>query len=174
MWSWWTGGIGPVASARWPLERRLRVLPAAHALGEVLHLGTKRITLEKGTIPTDAGQVHVDCTAAGLALRPARPIFEDGRITLQQVRQSQPSINAAVLGHIEATRDGNEEKNRLSPVNPYHDTAHDWSPGCDEACTWRRSGPATPTWEPGWIAHGSTSPAGWETTAPPIRVCDRL
>lgn len=109
-------------------QRSLQQIENVVQMGKVLHLGATRITLEKGTIPTDTGQVHVDCTAAGITARPARPVFEDGRITLQQVRRSQPSINAAILGHIEGTRDSDEEKNRLSPANPYHDTAHDWIP----------------------------------------------
>ncbi len=61
-----------------------------------------RIVLEEGSIPTDGGQVHVDCSAAGLRLAPARPVFADGRITLQQIRTCQPTFNAAPVGYVEA------------------------------------------------------------------------
>ena len=94
--------------------------------GRVVHLGADRIVLDEGSIPTDAGQVHVDCTAAGLKVATARPIFEPDRITLQQVRQSQPSVNAALLGFVEAARDDDADKNRLCPPNPYPDAAVDW------------------------------------------------
>jgi hypothetical protein len=95
--------------------------------GRVVHLGADRIVMDEGSVPTDEGQVHVDCTAAGLRMAPARPIFEPDRITLQQVRQSSPSFNAALLGFIESTRDDDvAEKNRICPPNPYPDAAVDW------------------------------------------------
>lgn len=94
--------------------------------GRVGHVRSREIVLDHGSIPTDAGQVHVDCTAAGLRLVPSRPIFEAGRITMQQVRQNQPAINAALIGHLEATRDDDAEKNRLCEPNPYIDRPADW------------------------------------------------
>jgi hypothetical protein len=91
-----------------------------------MQIAADRIVLEKGSIPTDGGQVHVDCSAAGLRLAPARPAFEAGRITLQQIRACQPAFNAALAGYVEATRHDDAEKNRLCPPNPYPDAAMDW------------------------------------------------
>ena len=85
--------------------------------------------LEDGTIPTDNRQVHIDCTAAGLRLPPARPIFEDGRITIQQVRTCQPTFNAALIGYVQAARDNDADRNHLCPPNPYPTTATDWISG---------------------------------------------
>jgi NAD(P)-binding Rossmann-like domain len=94
--------------------------------GRVLHIGPDQIALEEGSIPTDGGQVHVDCSAAGLRLAPGRPIFADGRITLQPIRTCQPAFNAALAGYIEASRHDDAEKNWLCPPNPYPDAATDW------------------------------------------------
>ena len=55
-----------------------------------------------------------------------RPIFEEDRITLQQVRICQPTFNAALVAYIEATRRDDVEKNRLCPPNPYPTAAEDW------------------------------------------------
>lgn len=97
--------------------------------GRVVHVGVDRITLEEGSIPTDRGQVHVDCTAAGLRLAPARPIFEPHRITVQTVRFGFLPFNAALLGFLEASGRDDGEKNRLSPPNPFPDAAGDFVPG---------------------------------------------
>ena len=76
-----------------------------------------------------AGQLFVDCSAAGLGKAPARPIFEPGRITVQCVSTLFPTFNAAVIGYIEGSRgDDLEAKARLAPTNRYPDAATDWIP----------------------------------------------
>ncbi len=107
---------------------RMRHIENVVRLGRVVHIAADRIVLEEGSIPTDGGQVHVDCSAAGLRLAPGRPAFDAGRITLQQIRTCQPAFNAALVGYVEATRHDDAEKNRLCPPNPYPDTAIDWIP----------------------------------------------
>jgi hypothetical protein len=39
----------------------------------------------------------------------------------------QPAFNAALIGYVEAAREG-DEKNALCPPNPYPNTAGDWIP----------------------------------------------
>jgi hypothetical protein len=92
----------------------------------VTHIAADRIVLEEGSVPADAGQVHVDCSAAGLRVAPGRPVFADGRITMQQVRTCQSAFNAALIGYVEASRHGDAEKNLLCPPNPDPDAATDW------------------------------------------------
>jgi hypothetical protein len=105
---------------------QLRSVERVVRLGRVRHVGADHLVLEEGEIPTDRGEVHVDCTAAGLRLSPARTVFEPDRITIQQVRTCQPTFNAALIGFVEASFEDLGAKNRLCPPNPYPDRATDW------------------------------------------------
>lgn len=104
----------------------LREIQNVVRLGRVRHIGTDAIELEGGSIPTDRGQVHVDCSAPGLGLAPARPVFAPGVITLQQIRACQPVFSAALTGHVEVSCDDDAQKNLLCPANRYPDSAMDW------------------------------------------------
>ncbi len=104
----------------------LRRIEDVVRLGRVRHVARDRIVLDRGSVPADGGQVYVDCSAAGLRLTPGRPVFESGLITLQQIRTGQPAFSAALIGYLEASRDGDAEKNLLCPPNPYPDAATDW------------------------------------------------
>jgi NAD(P)-binding Rossmann-like domain len=97
-------------------------------LGRVRRIGPDQIDLEHGSIPTDRGQVHVDCSASGLRTRPQRPVFADGLITLQQIRVCQPVFSAALTGYVEASRTEDTDKNQFCPANPYPASALDWIP----------------------------------------------
>jgi NAD(P)-binding Rossmann-like domain len=105
---------------------RLRLIENVVRQGRVTHIGETRIVLEAGSIPTDAKQIHVDCTADGAHRVPGRAVFEPNRITLQAVRTGLPSFNAALIAFVESARDDDAEKNRLCPPNPYPNTAVDW------------------------------------------------
>jgi hypothetical protein len=100
----------------------LRAITDVVRLGRVQEIGDDEIRLEQGNVPTHPDNVHVDCTAGGLRTSAARPVFAPGRITLQQMRTCQPTFNAAVIAYVEATRDGDDEKNELCPPNRYPDT----------------------------------------------------
>jgi len=106
----------------------LRSIENVIRLGRVTRIGPDRIELADGSIPTDRGQVHVDCSAAGLRVKPARPVFGDDVITLQQIRSCQPVFSAALTGYVEATRGDDAGKNRVCPANQYPDAAADWIP----------------------------------------------
>lgn len=103
----------------------LRRIENVARLGRVIQIGADEIALERGVIATSPNHIHVDCTAGGLRTSPARPIFEPGRITLQQIRTCQPTFNAALIAYVEATRASDDEKNTLCPPNPYPDTSID-------------------------------------------------
>jgi hypothetical protein len=105
---------------------RLRTITNVVRQGRVEDIGFDRIVLEQGSIPTDGGQVYVDCSADGLRPAPGRPAFEPGQITLQPIRTCQPTFNAALVGYVEATYHDDGEKNRLCPPNPYPSAAVDW------------------------------------------------
>jgi hypothetical protein len=80
-----------------------------------VHIGAGEVELERGAIPTDRGELHVDCTAYGFPPVPARPIFEPGRITVQSLSGGFTAFNSALVGFVEAVRDDDAEKNRLCP-----------------------------------------------------------
>jgi NAD(P)-binding Rossmann-like domain len=107
---------------------RLRRIGTVIRLGRVRSLGPHRIELAAGSIPTDPGQVHVDCSAAGLRTKPGRPVFGGNMITLQQIRACQPVFSAALTGFVEAVRDDDAQKNQICPANRYPDAAADWIP----------------------------------------------
>ena len=104
----------------------LRGIEDVVRLGRVRRIERDRIVLERGEIATAPDVVHVDCTAIGLSDAPATPIFQPGRIVIQQVRYNSPVFNAALIAFVEARREDDVEKNRLCPPNPYASTPEDW------------------------------------------------
>src|SRR5690606_31611480 len=48
-------------------------------------------------------------------------------ITLQPIRSGFPCFGAALTGYVEATRSGEEEKNRLCPPSPYGNSRAGWA-----------------------------------------------
>ncbi len=112
----------------------LRQIEDVVRLGRVRRIEADRIVLERGETKTGPDVLHVDCTALGLNNAPATPIFQPGRIVLQQVRQLSPCFNAALVGFIEAHRDDDADKNRLCPPNPYPSSIEDWPRMI--SCTW--------------------------------------
>jgi hypothetical protein len=104
-------------------------------LGHVRRIDADRIVLAEGETDTGPDDLHVDCTAHGLRSAPATPVFQRGRIVLQQIRQNSPSFNAALIAFVEAHRDDEAEQNRLCPPNPYPRRIGDW-PGMTRR-TWR-------------------------------------
>ncbi len=70
-------------------------------MGRVQRIEATQIVLADGTIPTNADVLHIDCTAHGLARRPARPIFDGDRITLLPVTLCQPAFSSAFIALVE-------------------------------------------------------------------------
>jgi NAD(P)-binding Rossmann-like domain len=106
----------------------LRSIENVIRLGRVTRIAPDQIELADGSIAADRGQVHVDCSGAGLRTKPARPVFNGGLITLQQIRACQPVFSAALTGYVEATRDDDARKNQICPANRYPGAAADWIP----------------------------------------------
>jgi hypothetical protein len=72
----------------------------------------------------DALVVH--CAAPGLKYPQRVPIWGEDAIRVQPVRAGFPCFGAAVAGYVEATRSGDEEKNRICPPSPLPNTTSDW------------------------------------------------
>ncbi len=95
-------------------------------LGRVKRVEASRLVLEGGEVPTPPGTLHVDCTADGLATRPARPVFEGDTLTLQSLRVCQQVFSAALIGHVECRYDDEATCNALCKPIPHPDTHLDF------------------------------------------------
>ena len=100
---------------------QLRRIDDVIRMGHVKRIDADAITFDGGTRPTSPATLHVDCSADGLANRPAVPVFADDRITLQSVRTCQQVFSAAFIGHVEVAYDGDDEKNGFCQVVPHPD-----------------------------------------------------
>ena len=104
----------------------LRKIRDVIRLGRVRHLRANEIELAKGSVPTSPEQVHIDCTASAISLRPSKPIFEHNLITPQLVRAYQPTFSASFIAFIEASDRSEAEKNQLCGVLPVPDKDTDF------------------------------------------------
>ncbi len=95
-------------------------------MGRVKAIDGREILMEDGSVPTDPNTLHVDCAGDGLAKRPAVPIFENKKITLQSVRTCQQVFSAALIGHVEASYQNDDEKNDLCKVVAHPNTDIDF------------------------------------------------
>jgi hypothetical protein len=105
--------------------KALRRITNIVRLGRILRIEKDLIVLEKGSIPSDADRLYVDCSASAVEQRPAMPVFEGNKITVQMVRTFQPTFSAALIAYVEARYDDEAEKNQLCcpipmPGQPIH------------------------------------------------------
>jgi hypothetical protein len=82
---------------------------------KVQRVGTHTITTDQGDIETAPGEVHIDCTAAGVRPTVLRPVFEPDRITVQLVTIGIVPWSAATIGFVESRDIDDADKNRLCP-----------------------------------------------------------
>lgn len=107
------------------LEQLRRVTDVVR-LGHLLSVQVDEMVLDRGTVRVDGPALYIDCTADGAEKRPATPIFDPGRITLQSVRGCQQIFSAALTAHVEAAYSDDAVKNRLCAPLPHPDTDLDW------------------------------------------------
>lgn len=112
--------------ARWELDL-LREIERVVRLGHVRAVEPGRIELDRGDASIDRGAVVVHCAAAGLQYPRLVPIWGEGAITIQPVRAGFPCLGAALIGYVEATREGDAEKNRVCRPSPLSNTPADWA-----------------------------------------------
>jgi hypothetical protein len=112
--------------AQWELDR-LRTIDQVVRLGHIRHVEPGRLVFADGEVATAKDALVVHCAAAGLQYPPLLPIWRPEAITLQPIRSGFPCFGAALAGYVEATIDGDEEKNRLCPPSPLSNTPTDWA-----------------------------------------------
>lgn len=111
--------------ARWELER-LRTVENVVRFGHIRHVEPGRLVCADGNAPIDRDALVVHCAAPGLQYAPLVPIWGPERITLQNVATG-PIFGAAIAGYVEATRENDDEKNRLCQPHAFPNTPADWS-----------------------------------------------
>lgn len=105
---------------------QLRRIGDVVRLGHLLRIEADKMVLDGGEVATDSGTLYIDCTADGAEKRPATPIFDADRITLQSVRGCQQIFSASLIAHVEAAYLDDAAKNRLCVPLPHPDTDLDW------------------------------------------------
>lgn len=96
----------------------LRQITNVVRLGRVRQIRRASMVLDQGEVAMPEDAVYIHCAAVGLARPPLRPIFEAGRLTVQPTMWGFACQQFAMLGVVEATIDGDDEKNRL--CRPIH------------------------------------------------------
>lgn len=107
----------------------LRQITDIIRLGHVQSIEPERIVMDAGTVAVTPSTVYIDCTANGLARRPAAPVFDGSTIILQAVRSCQQVFSAALIAHIELAYTTDAEKNQLAVPVPHPDTDIDYLRG---------------------------------------------
>lgn len=110
----------------WELDL-LRTIENVVRLGHITHVTADEIVLDRGVVPLRPGSIVVHCAAAGLQYPPLVPIWGKDAIRLQTIRAGFPCFCAALAGYVEATRDEDEERNRLCPPNNLPDNPASWA-----------------------------------------------
>jgi len=111
---------------RWELEL-LRTIERVVRLKHIRHVNRREIVLDEGSIPLAPSSLVVHCAASGLRYPPLVPIWGVDKIRLQTIRAGFPCFCAALAGYVEATRDDDQERNRLCPSNTLPDNPTDWA-----------------------------------------------
>lgn len=112
--------------AAWELEL-LRSVEDVVRRGHLRKVAKGRLSFADGDIRVPADTVVVHCAAPGLKYPGLVPIWRPGVITPQPVRVGFPCFGAAMAGYVEATRDSDDEKNRVCRPSPYSNTPADWA-----------------------------------------------
>ncbi|ASW87227.1 MULTISPECIES: hypothetical protein [Mycobacterium avium complex (MAC)] len=110
---------------RLELEQLRRITDVVR-MGHLRAIEADTMVLDRGAVAVSGRELYLDCTADGAEKRPATPIFDFNRITLQSVRGCQQIFSAALIAHVEAAYRDDSLKNELCVPLPHPDTDVDW------------------------------------------------
>jgi len=94
--------------------------------GRVTHISKNNIAFEKGENTTPDNTLFIDCSASAIREFKPLPVFNGHVITLQMIRIIQPVFSAALIAHIEAEYQNDDQKNALTQVVPAPNKSNDW------------------------------------------------
>ena len=112
--------------ATWELEQ-LRTLENVVRRGHIERVHRGKLTFAEASVAIADDALVVHCAAEGLKYPPLVPVWRPEAITVQPIRSGFPCFGAALVGYVEATRDDDDEKNRLCPPSPYPDSLAGWA-----------------------------------------------
>jgi len=112
--------------ATWEREQ-LRTIENVVRRGHIEAVDRGRLTFADGSVAVADDAVIVHCAADGLKHPPLVPVWRPEAITLQPIRAGFPCFGAALVGYVEATREDDQEKNRLCPPSPYGNSLAQWA-----------------------------------------------
>jgi NAD(P)-binding Rossmann-like domain len=112
--------------AMWELEQ-LRAIEHIVRRGHIEQVCRGKVELANGSVAIADDALVVHCAGEGLRYPPLVPVWRPEAITLQPIRAGFPCFGAALVGYVEATRDDDDEKNRLCPPSPYPDSMAGWA-----------------------------------------------
>ncbi|MDW4571196.1 NAD(P)-binding protein [Microbacterium sp. M3] len=112
--------------AEWELDL-VRTIEDVVRRGHLHAVGRGRLTFADGDVRVPAETLVVHCAAPGLKYPGLTPIWTPEAIRPQPVRVGFPCFGAALTGYVEATRDDDDEKNRVCRPSPYSNTPADWA-----------------------------------------------
>src|SRR6185312_13786703 len=105
----------------------LRGIENVVRLGHIVTARRGRIDLTHGSIEIADDALVVNCAADGLKNRPRVPIWGPDAITVQPIRAGFPCFGAALAGYVEATRELDDDKNRLCPPSSFGNSLTQWA-----------------------------------------------
>lgn len=110
---------------QWELDL-LRQVHDVVRLGHLRQVERNRLVLDDGQVRLSEGTLVVHCAAPGLKYPPRLPVWGSDAIRPQPIRAGFPCFGAALVGHVEAVRKDDADKNRICPPTPYANTPTDW------------------------------------------------
>ncbi len=99
-------------------------------MGRVESIDAGGMILAEGRRDMPADTLYIDCTATAVELRETVPMFQPGKIVPQMARIPQPAFSAALCAYLEANRDDDTERNRLSMPVKLPDTMDQYPAAC--------------------------------------------
>lgn len=112
--------------AMWELEQ-LRTIDHVVRHGHIETVDRGKVEFANGSVAIADDALVVHCAGEGLRYPPLVPVWRPEAITLQPIRAGFPCFGAALVGYVEATRDHDDEKNRLCPPSPYGNSMAGWA-----------------------------------------------
>ena len=94
--------------------------------GRVRAIEAGGLRFDAGFVPVAAGALYIDCTASAVTRRPAVPVFDGDRITLQMIRMPAPTFSAALAAWVEVHIGDEARRNELCTPCPLPDAVGDY------------------------------------------------